>query len=93
MSESTAIRERERFADAMKKVAVGAKLARIDKVGTSTMLWTVSAATRMDTSIELSLRHGRHYTRVNVPVCFTGPCLADVGMRSVALAPEQRVLV
>ena len=93
MSESAAIQARERFIVAMQKVAIGAKLARLDRAGTSTMLWTVTEHKRHETSVELTLRHGRHERQANVPVCFTGPCLADVGLRSVALAPEQRGLV
>lgn len=93
MSESASTQSRHRFTEAMQKVAIGAKLARIDRVGTSTMSWTITGHKRHETSVELTLRHGRHETQVNVPVCFTGPCLADVGLRSVALAPEQRGLV
>ena len=79
-------RTRERFIEAMKAVAPGARLARRLRV------WTIQHATRRDTSVDLLLRHGRRTFVASVPVCITGPCLHEVGLRSVSHAPEQQGL-
>ena len=41
----------------------------------------------------LTLRHGRRTLRVVVPVCITGPCWLDVGLRPAGAAPTQRSLL
>lgn len=83
---SAGTRQREAFFAAMERVAVGAQLAR------RKVAWTVTKSTSMETSQRLELRHGRRTQIVNVPVCITGPCLADVGLRHLAAAPTQRDL-
>ena len=79
-------RTRERFIEAMRAIAPGARLARRSRV------WTIQHATRRDTSVDLLLRHGRRTFVASVPVCITGPCLHEVGLRPVSHAPEQRGL-
>lgn len=77
---------RSRFFDNMAKIAIGAKLAR------RRVVWTITAHRHFDTSTELVLTAGRRTIRVAVPICHTGPCLADVELQSVALAPTQKGL-
>jgi hypothetical protein len=85
MSAGTATRER--YYRAMAATAVGTKLARHSRA------WTVVQRRAYDTSVTLTLRHGRRTLSVIVPVCITGPCWADVGLRPVAAAPVQRELL
>lgn len=77
---------REKFQRNMQQVAVGATLARRHH-------WVVTKQQHMDTSVILTLRHGRRTIRVNVPVCITGPDLWDVGLSAVSAAPMQRELL
>ncbi len=77
---------RQRHAQAMAATSVGAKLARGSRA------WTIVQRRAYDTSVTLTLRHGRRTMSVIVPVCITGPCWADVGMRPVAAAPTQRAM-
>lgn len=79
-------RTRERFQRNMQAVAVGATLARRRP-------WVVTKQQHMDTSVILTLRHGRRTLSVNVPVCITGPVLWQVGLRVVSAAPMQRELL
>jgi hypothetical protein len=79
-------RARERFQLAMQSVAVGARLAR------RSLEWTVTAAIRRDTSVELTLRRGRRSITVSVGVCHSGPVLWEAGLRAVATAPTQHAL-
>jgi len=78
---------RQRYAAAMAATDIGAKLAR------SARAWTVVQRKPQDCSVALTLRHGRRTLRVVVPVCITGPCWADVGLRPLAAAPVQRSLL
>lgn len=86
MTDGAGTRTRERFTEAMRAVAPGARLARRSRV------WTIQHTTRRDTSVDLLLRHGQRTFTASVPVCITGPCLHEVGLRSVSHAPEQRGL-
>jgi hypothetical protein len=86
MMDGAGTRHRERFIEAMKAVAPGARLKRRLRV------WTIQSVTRRDTSVDLLLRHGRRTFVASVPVCITGPCLHEAGLRSVAHAPVQRPL-
>jgi hypothetical protein len=79
-------RTRERFIEAMRAVAPGARLARRSRV------WAIQHVTRRDTSVDLLLRHGRRTFTASVPVCITGPCLHEAGLRFVSHAPVQRAL-
>ena len=81
---SAATNQRNRFFAAMKAIDVGAKLARRHRV------WSVVMQTPRDASVDLTLRSGRRSMVVSIPVCMTGPCLADVGLKPVTPAPEQR---
>lgn len=86
MMDGAGTRIRERFIEAMQSVASGARVSRRKRV------WTIQSTTRRDTSIDLLLRHGRRTFTVSVPVCITGPCLHEAGLRSVSHAPVQRAL-
>lgn len=79
-------RARERFFENMRKVAVGAKLAR------RSICWTVVKQVERETGIELQLQYGRRQFTAYVPVCHTGPVLWEAGLRPVAAAPLQREL-
>lgn len=73
----------ERFHRNMQAIAVGARLLRNNRD------WVVTHAKRYETSASLTLRCGQHTANVIVPICFTGPCLGDVGLRSVPpVAPK-----
>ena len=80
-------RDREYFLEQMKAIAIGATLSRRKRV------WTVVKQKPHATSIEVLLKHGRRALAVHVPVCHSGPCLADVGLRPIALAPQQKELL
>lgn len=75
-----------RFRLNMESIAVGAQVRR------SRRAWTISAK-RHDVSVELVLRHGTKSVRVWVPICHSGPCLADVGLSSLKAAPAQVQLI
>lgn len=77
---------RERFQRRMGQVAVGATLRSRHRQ------WLITKQQRLDTSVMLTLKCGRHQLRVNIPVCHYGPCLADVGLSAGAPAPQQREL-
>ncbi len=77
---------RARHAERMRATAIGAQVAR------GARRWTIVQRRQQDTSVALTLRHGRTELQVVVPVCITGPCWADVGLRPVAAAPTQRGL-
>ena len=77
---------RARYAERMQATAVGAQVARHGPT------WTIVHRKAWDTSVELTLRHGRRTVTAHVPVCITGPCWADVDLRPVAAAPKQRGL-
>ena len=79
-------RQRVEFAQRMSQTALGATLVR------RTRPWVVIARTRRETSIDLTLRHGQRQFRISVPICMSGPCLADVGLSFAAPAPTQRGL-
>ncbi len=83
---SVATRQRERFRSAMDAVAVGATLMRRNRA------WLIVEHKAMDAGVDLTLRSGRRLLVVSVQVCLTGPCLADVGLKRAAPAPEQRGL-
>lgn len=70
----------------MHATAVGAKVAR------GARAWTITHRKDLDGAVSLMLQHGRHTLRASVPVCITGPCWEDVGLRPVAAAPTQRGL-
>ncbi|WP_454691190.1 hypothetical protein [Achromobacter aloeverae] len=79
----------------MARIAVGATLSAIrrnDQATPKPRHWIVTRQRRYETSMLLTLRCGRHEFRVNVPICHSGPCLMDVGLRVVAAAPSQRKL-
>ena len=80
-------RDREYFLEQMKAIAIGATLSRRKRV------WTVTQQKQRETGIEVLLKHGRKTLSVQVPVCHSGPCLADVGLRPIALAPQQKELL
>ncbi len=77
---------RKRFHERMQEIAVGATVKR-------GQVWTVTHQSRRETSVELTLKRGRRSVAVNVPVCHSGPCLADVGLSSAGRAPMQRDLI
>lgn len=77
---------RVRYAERMKSTAVGAQVAR------RSLTWTIVQRKGLETSVLLTLRRGRRTQEVNLPVCITGPCWADVDLRPVAAAPVQREL-
>jgi hypothetical protein len=79
-------RARERFFRAMQAVDVGARLTR------RSVVWTVTACVHRATSVELTLRSGRHAINVSVMVCGSGPVLWEAGLRPVADAPSQHEL-
>jgi hypothetical protein len=81
-----AIAQIERFQRNMQKIAIGAAVARRNRP------WIITEAHRCDTSASLALRSGRRTIRLIVPICLTGPCLFDLGLRSVTHAPAQRAL-
>ncbi len=76
-----------RFRSNMESVAVGAQVKR------SRRAWTIISAKHRDASVELVLRHGTKSFRVWVPICHTGPCLADVGLSSLKAPPAQMQLI
>lgn len=75
---------RLRHAERMQSTAVGAQVAR------RALAWTIVQRKPLETSVMLTLRRGRRTLQVNLPVCITGPCWADVDLRPVAAAPVQR---
>ena len=77
---------RARYAERMQTTAVGATLARRGPA------WTIVQRRELDCAVSLTLRRGRRTVLVSVPVCITGPCWADVGLRPVAAAQTQRGL-
>ncbi len=77
---------RLRYQAAMAQIDVGAVLARRSRH------WTVVAARRWYTSVELTLRSGRREIRAHVMVGHYGPDLACAGLRVVSPPPTQRVL-
>lgn len=79
-------RARERFIANMRKVAVGARLAR-------RRVWVVTEQKRWDTSVELTMQSGRRTFHVNVPISHVGPDLWDAGLRFIASAPSQGELI
>ena len=83
---SAAAGQRARYEEAMQRVAPGAQVANYNG---GRYTWTIVAARHYDGGVGLSLRCGRRTAQVLVPICITGPCLADAGLRSVAVAPRQ----
>jgi hypothetical protein len=79
-------KSRHQFIAAMQAVLPGAQLAR-------RRTWTVHRFQQFDGTVKLTLRSGQHSTVVYVPVCHTGPCLRECGLRPVALPPSQRTLL
>ena len=77
---------RAKFAAAMEKIAVGAKVANYNG---GRYQWTITAAKHYDGSARLTLRCGRRTVQALVPIVITGPSLAAAGLRSVAPAPRQ----
>lgn len=77
---------RARHIERMQTTAIGAQVARRGPA------WTIVQRKALDTSVMLTLRRGRRTLQINLPVCITGPCWADVDMRPVAAAPTQRGL-
>ena len=77
---------RLRHAERMQSTAIGAQVAR------RSLAWTIVQRKPLDTSVMLTLRRGRRTLQVNLPVCITGPCWADVDMHPVAAAPSQVAL-
>ncbi len=77
---------RARFIERMQTTAVGAQVARRRRA------WTIVRHKAFDTSVSLTLRHGRREFVVHVPVCITGPVWWQVGLHPVAAAPTQRGL-
>ncbi|WP_189615110.1 hypothetical protein [Pigmentiphaga litoralis] len=73
--------------DNMAKINIGATLFRGSRA------WIVTHHRRRETGIDLTLRHGRREFVLQVPICISGPCLSDVGLRSGSLAPTQRTLL
>lgn len=71
----------------MEKIGVGSTLFRGSRA------WIVTHHRRRETGIDLTLRHGRREFVLQVPICISGPCLSDVGLRSGSLAPTQRTLL
>jgi hypothetical protein len=84
---SAAAEEIRRFRLNMESIAVGAQVRR------SRRAWTIISAKRQDVSVKLVLRHGTKSVRVWVPICHSGPCLADVGLSSLKAAPAQMQLI
>lgn len=84
---SAATGQRARYEEAMQRVAPGAQVTKYGGSGRYT--WAITATRHCDGGVELSLRCGRRTAQVLVPICITGPCLADAGLRSVADAPRQ----
>lgn len=82
MSDGAAVRSR--YIERMQATAVGAQVAR------RKLAWTIVQRRMFDTSVSLTLRRGRRTLTINLPVCITGPCWADVDMHPVAAAPTQR---
>lgn len=78
--EATRLRHTER----MQATIIGAQVAR------RSLAWTIVQRKPLETSVMLTLRRGRRTLQVNLPVCITGPCWADVDLRPVAPAPAQR---
>ncbi len=78
--------QRERFMEAMQKIAVGSIVRR-------SLEWLIVKQERFDTSASLTLRRGRRQINVSVPICITGPALCDVGLAHVSCAPTQRQLI
>jgi hypothetical protein len=78
---------RERFESRIATIAVGATLARRKRP------WTVTKQTHRATTVDLTLRHGRHTITVPVPVCHTGPVLWQVRLHAITAAPMQRELL
>ena len=75
---------RARYIERMQSTSIGAKVARGQHA------WTIVERKAFDTSVSLTLRRGRRTLQVNVPVCITGPCWADLDLRPAAAAPAQR---
>lgn len=73
---NTGEKQRQRFAEAMKAVSIGAPLRKIG----GRHEWRVLTNRRRETSVELTLGHGTKTVAINVPICMSGPCLMDVGM-------------
>lgn len=77
---------RQRHIERMQSTAIGAQVAR------RSLAWTIVQRKQLDTSVMLTLRRGRRTLQVNLPVCITGPCWADVDMHPAAAAPSQAAL-
>ena len=77
---------RARYMERMQTTAVGAKVARRARA------WTIVHRREQDCAVSLTLQRGRRAITVSVPVCITGPCWMDVGLRPVAAAPTQKGL-
>ena len=77
---------RAKFAAAMEQISVGAKVANYNG---GRYQWTITAAKHYDGSARLTLRCGRRTVQALVPICISGPGLANAGLRSVAPAPRQ----
>lgn len=84
-----ATKMRMTFTENMRKVALGAQVARLMP---NARVWTITQQKNVDCGVWLTLQHGRRSFRVYVPVCISGPALLDAGLKSVALAPIQRPL-
>jgi len=82
---------RQRFIQAMLKVAPGSRLANYNTG--SRIVWTVTTCKRWDTSVQLTLRCGRRQISRTVGICHSGPDLASSGLRFVGHAPTQRELI
>lgn len=83
---SPGIQARKRFDENMQKIAVGATLARKRRG------WTVISRRFVECGAVLTLQHGRRKFTLRVPISHWGPDLADVGLNSASLPPEQRAL-
>lgn len=79
-------KDRERFLEAMEKIAVGAKLRRRKSI------WTVVKQRRRETSMDLTIQCGRRTMVASVMVSHWGPDLHHAGLSAFAPAPTQREL-
>jgi hypothetical protein len=84
MSDTT--RLKQIFSANMEKIEIGTTLAH------KQTQWVVMRHKFYDGSVSITLRNGKRERNVLIPICITGPCLADADLHMVKPAPMQRIL-
>lgn len=79
-------RLKEIFRSNMAEIEIGSTLAH------KKTQWVVVRHKFYDGSVSITLKNGKRERNVLIPICITGPCLADADLRLVKPAPRQQTL-